>query len=165
MKKLLIILTCLLLCGCNVTYNVTTESDFQEVRQNMLNTVNSYGYSLSSSYIYDTTDWNIVNKVYHPNYWGIETYKFSKEEDSLCINLYYRHRCITEARTIPYVDSCKVKCIGNDVICDSIQSIMNNLPKSKVNTLTDGSLSGLIIFLALLPFISIISYATIFNVR
>ena len=41
MKKLLIIL---LLCGCSVTYNVTTESDFQEVKQNMLNIVNDYGF-------------------------------------------------------------------------------------------------------------------------
>jgi hypothetical protein len=165
LKRIFVVLTCLIFCGCSATYNVTTEKDFQNVRQNMLNTVSGYGYVLSDSCTYDTSDWSIVNRVYHPNYWGVEKYKFNKEGDSLDINLQYRHRCITEARTIPYIDSCKVKCVGDDIVCDSIQTIIGNLPKSEIKTITDGSLTGIIILIALLPFISVLSCAAIFNVR
>ena len=165
LKKIFVVLVCLIFCGCSATYNVTTENDFRKVRQNMFNTVSGYGYVLSDSCIYDTSDWSIVNRVYHPNYWSVEKYRFNRGEDSLYINLQYRHRCITEARTIPYIDSCKVKCVGDGIVCDSVQTIMSNLPKSEIKTITEGSLTGIIISVALLPIISILGYATIFNVR
>ena len=159
MKKLLI-LTCLLLCGCNVTYNVTTESDFQQVKQNMLNIVNDYGYRLDNNYIYDTITYN---STYCPNHYSFETYQFINENDSLEINLQYRHRAITEMATIPYIDDCELICNGDDLICDSIQKIVINLPKSQVITPSEGTATGIIITAALLPFITIIGCATVFN--
>lgn len=160
MKKLIYLFCCILFCGCNVTYSVTTESDFQTIKQNMLNIVNDYGYELNNSYIHDTTTYN---DVYCPNHYTFETYQFVNENDSLKINLQYRHRAITEMATIPYIDNCKVICNGNDLICDSIQKIIVNLPESQITTLSEGTATGVIIAAALLPFITVIGYATIFR--
>jgi len=159
MKKLtLILLCCILFCGCNVTYNVTTESDFQLVKQNMLNIVNDYGYELDNNYIYDTITYNG-----YPNHYTFETYQFINENDSLKINLQYRHRAITEMVTIPYIDNCKIICGDNNLICDTIQKIIVNLPKSQITTLTEETATGIIIFIALLPLITMIGYTSIFS--
>ena len=58
-----------------------------------------------------------------------------------------------------------VGCNGKTDICDSIQRTIDNTPTTNMNVMTEGSMSGLLVGVAMLPFVILLSYAAIFNTK
>ena len=165
MKKIIFIAFCLLLTSCYETYNVVTDDNFVKSKNNMIDIAGDYGYRVNLIDSRDTMIYGVSNSQMWRYYWTFENYDFVSGSDTFQVNVEYRNQCITEARTIPYVDNIHVGCNGRSEICDTIRHTIENTPKTNIRAITDGSLAGIIIGGAMLPFLSIILYAAIYNVR
>ena len=165
MKKFITTLFCLFLVGCSQTYNVITNENLNKSKENVVKIANDYGYTVNLVGVKDTVMYGVVNSQLWHYYWSIEEYMFMSDCDTFLVDLSCRNRCVTEAQTIPYIDMLTIGCNGSDDICDTIRYTFENTPNTKIKTITDGALSGLLVGGAILPFLMIIGYATIYNVR
>lgn len=165
MKKLILIVLSLLLVSCHETYNVITDDNLTESKINVSAIANDYGYTINLINKEDSIIYCTKNSVLNHGYWTIEHYDLVSDNDSFQVDLKYRNRCITEARTIPYYDMVSVGCNGSTDLCDTIRNIFENTPKTNMNVMNEGSVSCLIIGAAMLPFIMLLGYAAIFNTK
>lgn len=161
MKKLIIILLCLVFASCHVTYDVTTQEDFTKAKNEMLAVSSGYGYSWVKADALDTTLYVSEDQYTPIGYFTHEQHVFSSGKDTVLLDLRYRHRAITEVRTIPYVEQITVGCSGNAELCDTLCNLFTNPPKTKTRVVTEESLVGTLIGAMILPIVSFLTFTVV----
>lgn len=156
MRKLSIILTSVLFFGCTATYSVTTDSDYQEVKNQMLDIFHEYGYTLVSSESTDTNIYVVGGMYARPGFWVKDTYTIEKDDKTETIDVYSHRKCISEAKMIPYVETCNVGCSEENEVCNAVTSLMSNPPKSEVKVTKETWIGGVVGFTMALPILVLI---------
>lgn len=162
MKKILLILFTLSLSGC-YTHKVTTTSDFNRMKLDMLGMAEGYGYVLADNVAIDTTAYpngdGYTTSHCHIN----ERYVLASPADSLVVDLGYRDRAIAEGRVIPYISQITVGCQGQDVICDSIAAMFKTPRTSDITVMEEGSAIALFASGVLIPFLGVLGFIAVNN--
>ncbi len=140
------------------TYHVITEEDFGNAGAAALNcAVERYTLdSIESLYIQED--------LYHnsPLYYE-DIYRFN---DGYEYAVKYRYGVTDNDFGHIYIKECNLEyCTLDSLTCSEIDSIYSNLPKSEVRYLSEGVYLGGMIGIAVIPFLSLLVYCALWNVK
>ncbi len=160
MRRFFRVILCLMFfSSCTTYHHVITEEDFGNAGAAALNCA-ADRYTLDSiESLYIQEDLYYSNSpLYHE-----DIYRFN---GGCGYAVKYRYAVTDNDFGHLYIKECNLEyCTLDSLTCSEIEGIYSNLPKSDVRHLSEGVYLGGIIGIAVIPFLSLLVYSALWNVK